>query len=177
MTTRQQIIANIAGRLQQIAVGTVFQLPDGEYVCSNDICQTKPWHKNPFSREQLPAIAWRDGVTRLQQTEYGRPPRYSLRMIMAAYTTGPAPASIGRGLLADMLAAIGSDPRCGGLAHWTEPDYARLLVQPGGAVTAAVELALTIWYTPLVDSIAETYRLLDEHDNLLIDGADDHLTW
>lgn len=174
MNTRRQIIDHIAGRLQQIAPGKIWTLPDGPYACSSNIVAAGPWRQAPYTDNQLPAICWRDKTEQMQGM-FG-PDRWRLTLHLGGYLAGTAPAIAARDLLADMAAAIGADPRCGGLAQMTIPGANRLLQRTEGITVAAAMMELQIIYTP-VNVAAETFRLLDELDNLLTDETGSYLTW
>lgn len=178
MTTRQQILDRLAGRLTSIAPGVVFYYHSGSsHTCTSTIRQVRPWRKNPYSLVELPAIAYRDGVTRLESREHGKPYRYRLQAKMAVYLAGTAPASIARAAMLDMLAAVGSDPRCGGLAHKVELLGCRLLVQQTADVVAAGLLEVAITFTPANGEVVQLTgnTLTSDGEALTSDG--EALTW
>jgi hypothetical protein len=148
VSTRQQIVDYLAGRLLLIQPGTQFDFPDGPYVCQSTIQKVKPWRRNPYSLGELPAVAYRDGLTGIFPAETGRPSRCSMRVIFAAYCTGNTPAGLARQILADMAAAVGSSRRCGGLAHQMQMNGASLALLLQGDVIAGVRLDLSIIFTP-----------------------------
>ena len=147
-THRQQILDNIAARLSQIAPGAVFQLPDGPYTCQTTVNKVQAWRKNPYSLVELPAIAWRDQVTKLFSIEFRNAYIYKLRCVFAAYLKGQGASSQARDILGDMLAAAGSDPRCGGLARKTEINRASLVLGQQAEIVAGARLDLTVTYMP-----------------------------
>ncbi len=178
MSRRRQIIDHLGARLQQIAPGKIWTLPDGDYTCTSAVADARPWRKAPNPAGSTPAICWRDRTERIDEQPSGPRERWLLTLHLAGYLAGSAPAAAARELLADMVAATGADPRCGGLAHYTHPTAWRLLQRPAGEITAAVLLELAIIYTPvLATGEAETFRLLDELDNYLIDEAGNYLNW
>jgi hypothetical protein len=158
---RQQIINNISGRLLQIAPEFVFQLPDEQYTCQTSVARVEPWRLNSFRLDELPAIAWRDGITSITFEEYNRP-IYHLKMGLVAYLARATVTSRARTLLQEMAAAVMSSPRCGGLARWTEIVRHDLNLIPAADVIAAARLDITIRYSPLAGSIEPITGLVDE---------------
>lgn len=147
-THRQQILDNIAARLLLIRPGVVFQLLDGSYTCLTAVNKVQTWRKNPYSLIELPAIAWRDQVTKLSSVEFRNAYIYKLRCVFAAYLKGQGASSQARDILGDMLAAVGSDPRCGGLARKTEINKTSLMLGQQAEIVAGARLDITVTYYP-----------------------------
>lgn len=129
---RQQILENLAGRLLQIP----------------GVTKVQPWRKNPYSVVELPAICWRDEVTKLTAEEFGRGDIYRLRVIFAAYCVGQTASSVARELMAEMVAAVGKDVKCGGLAKRVELNRATLAMGQKADIVAGARIDLTVLYYP-----------------------------
>lgn len=145
---RQQILDSLSGRLLQITPGKIFRLPGGDYICGSTINKVQPWRKNPYTVAELPAIAWRDKVTKMAPACIGASPEHQLRIIFAAYHAGATAVGQARGILADMLAAIGSDPTCGGLVRSVTINKLSIALGQQADVIAGARLDMTAVYAP-----------------------------
>lgn len=146
---RQQIVDAIEARLGQIAPGKVFTLPDGPYICTSTIKGIHPWRKTAFGKTEVPAIRFRDGDA---DVEPGPSTQHEnkLRVVLDASILGSVTASVARALLADVVAVIGSDPKWGGLAYWTDITSHSVDVDQAGDVIEGVQVHFTVTYrTPL----------------------------
>ena len=148
-STRQQIVDAIAARLALIAPGHVVTLPDGDYTCSATVKGIYPWRKKAFSKAEVPVIKFTDDDANVgpgPASQHENKLSINLEGIILADTT----ASAARALLADVVAAIGSDPRWGGLAYWTELTSHSIDVEQAGDVISGVQVMFTVTYrTPL----------------------------
>lgn len=144
-SVRQQIVDAIAARLVQIAPGKVWSLPDGPYTCTSAPKSVTPWRRVPYSPAQVPAIAFWDA-----DSAHGEPPlahhEHRLGITIVGFVAGNAAIDTVRALLADMVAAVGSDPRWGGLADWTEIDSQDIDVEQAGDVIAGCQISITVVY-------------------------------
>jgi hypothetical protein len=148
-SARQLLVDRIVTRLKSIAPGVVFQLPDGPHTCSETIKDVYPWRKAEFSPAEVPAIRLQDGDA---STKPGPSTKHEhdLDITLDLVTLGKVSASQVRTMMADVVAAIGSDPRWGGLAWWTEINGHELDVEQAGNTIAAAQIRLTVKYrTPL----------------------------
>jgi hypothetical protein len=69
---------------------------------------------------------------------------------LEAHVAGDTSTETARGILQDIIAAIGSDPKWGGLARWTDIDSHEINVEQAGDIVAGVLLKITVTYrTPL----------------------------
>lgn len=153
---RDQLVDAVKDRFGLIAPGHVFQLPDGPHTCSMYLVQAPdgspgvyPWRKVPFSVQQVPAIAFWDTT---DEVNPGPSTQHEHRVAFEAeiHIAGSTVATVARAMIADALAAIGSDPRWGGLARWTEIDSYTLAIEQAGDIVAGIQLRFTIIYrTPL----------------------------
>jgi hypothetical protein len=142
---RQQIVDAITSRLQEIRIGKVYQLPDGPYTCENDIKGVYPWRKVPFSKAEIPAIKLDDTSAETSAgpaSQHQHKLTFSLEVIVA----GSSSASTVRSILADVVAAIGSDPKWNRLAFWTELDGHNIDVEQAGDIIAGAQLQITVTY-------------------------------
>lgn len=149
ISIRQQIVDAIAVRMGQIVKGQVFDLPDGPYTCENTIKGVYPWRKTPFNKAELPAIELWDNSA---DTNPGPASRHEhhLPIGLQVCVSGQTSASVARSYMADIVAAIGSDPRWGGLAFWTELTGHGLAMEQAGDIVAAAQIGFTVQYrTPL----------------------------
>ena len=95
---------------------------------------------------------------------------------MAGYLAGATPTSAARQLLADMLAAIGTDPRFGGLARWTEPRRLDLRVGQAADIIAGCLLTIDIIYASALDETVPNDHILTAAGEILT-AAGEALTW
>jgi hypothetical protein len=150
-SVRQQLVDALETRLGQIVSGKVWTLPTGAtHTCTTTILNVCPWRKTPFSTAQVPAIAFWDTMALPGNSPFGSFD-HRLQVTIAGFISGKAAAdkpavNAARELQADILAAIGSDQRWGGLAQWTELENVPLDMEQEGDVVAACELQLTIYY-------------------------------
>lgn len=146
-SVRQQIVDALETRLSLITVGKVWTLTSGvTHTCTTAISGVYPWRKLPFTPAQLPAIAFWDSDSTLGDGALSLF-THKLDIDIIGYLTATAPIDGARALSADIIAAIGSDPRWGGLARYSEITANSLDQQDGGDVVAAAQLKLTIDYT------------------------------
>lgn len=154
-TIRQQIVDAIDTRLKLIAPGHQFTLPSGVHTCATqlkDFAGEKgvwQWRKVQFSLNQVPAIEFRDTDA---DTEPGPSTQHEhkLQIELDIFFKGGTALADGRTALADVIAAIGSDPRWGGLARWTDINNPNINMDQAGDVIAGVQLNFTVSYrTPL----------------------------
>ena len=146
---RQQIADAIQARLETILPGKVFNLPSGAYTCTSTISTAYQWRKTVFSKADLPGVCFRDedadvvpGPVGIHESHM----KIALEAIMAPSTL----ATTARAMLADIVAAIGSDPRWGGLAYWTDiHSHSIDLDQAGDAIPACQVLFTVTYRTPL----------------------------
>jgi len=149
MSRRQQLVDAIEARLKDIANGVVFNLPDGAYVCQNNINGVYPWRKTPFNPNELPAIEFWDASSDDSPGASGQH-EHQLPIVLQVSTAGSQPASVARTLMEDIVAAIGSDPRWGNLASWTDITGHGLMIEKAGDVIAGAQILFTVRYrTPL----------------------------
>ena len=148
-SNRQQLVDAIEARLGSIAPGVVFMLPDGTYTCQGTIEGVFPWRKAKFSQSEVPAIKMSDTdakTTPGPSTMH----EHKLQVDLELYVLGKTSASAIRSLMADVVAAVGSDPRWNGLAYWTDIDGHTVDVEQAGDVVSAALINLTVTYrTPL----------------------------
>lgn len=148
-TVRQQIVDAIDTRLKLIAPGHQFTLPSGVHTCGSTILGVYQWRKVPFSANQVPAIEFRDTDA---DTEPGPSTQHEhkLQIELDIFFKGGTALADGRTALADVIAAIGSDPRWGGLARWTDIASPNINMDQAGDIIAGVQLNFTVSYrTPL----------------------------
>lgn len=146
---RQQIVDAIVERLGKIRYGQVFTLPTGDYACQNNIKGVYPWRKTPFNVSELPAIELWDANADTQPGPSGQH-EHHLPIVLQVSVEGAQPASVARTLMEDVVACIGSDPRWGGLANWTDITGHGLMVEKAGQVVAGAQILITVKYrTPL----------------------------
>jgi hypothetical protein len=170
---RQRILDNLAARLLLIQPGHIFTLPSGPYECQSTINKVQPWRKNPYSLGELPAIAWRDAVAKMDSTDFGLTSGYKLTVAMAVYQAGTTAAAVARQALADMVAAIGSDTRFNGLAVLTRMLKTEFEMTQGGDISAAARLWIEIAYIPSYqpDETHGERELTSDGETLTSDGT------
>jgi len=146
---RQQLVDAIEARLGSIAPGVAFQLPGGSYVCQGTIKGVYPWRKAAFSQTEVPAIKLDDADAKTSPGP-STMHEHKLQVDLELYVAGKTSTSAVRSLMADVIAAVGSDPRWGGLAYWTDIDGHTVDVEQAGDVISAALVNLTVTYrTPL----------------------------
>ena len=174
--SRQEILDALGARLALVAPGVVLTFGDGTtHTCTTTINDLKEWRRHPYAATEVPACAYRDGITRLDPLEFGLRARYQLRVLVAVYLTATAPASAARAAIADILAAVGTDQRLGGICHGTDLVRYQLMLQHSGDVMAAGLVELLITYTER--KLAPGGGLLNETGDRLIDENGNVLEW
>lgn len=158
MSTRGDILNNLAGRLSSIAPAA-------------------GWGSRPLQITSLPQIAWRDTVELEKDSIIGLPRLYKMRVAIAGYVSGSAGSA--RSILEQIVAAVGTDPRCGDLAERTTPLSFQLKASQAADVTACGVMTLDIWYRSALTETApaDGDYLIDENGNILTDEAGDRMTW
>ena len=153
---RQQIVDAIDARMKQIAPGHVFTLPSGPYTCGTQLANAPDggpgvyqWRKVPYSKNQVPALEFRDTDAPTKpgpSTQH----EHELQVGLVVFFAGGTADESGRIALADIVAAIGSDPKWGGLARWTDIDETNVDMDQAGDVIGGVQVNCTVTYrTPL----------------------------
>lgn len=143
---RQQIMDAIETRLKLIVAGKVWTLDDGAtHTCTVTVKGVYPWRKVPFTPAMLPAIGIWDTASTLEDAPFGSF-NHALEVNIVGVIAASSPVATARELTADMLAAVGSDPKWGGLAKWTIVEAMPLDMEPAGDVIAAGQLKLTVHY-------------------------------
>jgi hypothetical protein len=149
---RQQLVDAVATRLGLIHAGHVFALPDGTYTCEVTPLSVTEWRKTPYGLAQVPAIAFWDTSATLGDSIIGRF-EHRLEISVLCFTAGASAIDNARAMMADIAAAIGSDPKwttISGINAWTEPGTKTLATEQAADVVSASEMTFTIGYrTPL----------------------------
>lgn len=146
MSVRQQIVDAMAVRLGLIASGYEFTLNDGSsYVCASTPLTVTAWKRTPYQSSQVPAISFWDTAQSLGDGPIGFF-EHRLEMTIAGFVTGSTSLATARDMLADICAAIGSDPKWGGLAKWTEITAQNLNAAQEGEIVAGCEVQIVVVY-------------------------------
>ncbi|GEM_PF-4472388 len=155
MTVRQQIINRLKANLEAIAVGVVLTLSDDStYVCQNTLAgrvfvwRTSKLEDTSLGRTGEPFFVNLrdfDSQKRREGVEVGKHEHSLLIDIDVPVRGGTAEDTV-RDLLADLAAAVGADPKLGGLARWTSIETDRLTVEEGGQRIAGGGLSLVVSY-------------------------------
>ena len=149
MNWQDQLFAAVQSRFKTIVPGAVFQLDDGPYVCQGTIKDVHPWKKTGFSKAEVPAMKLSDPDRNIKPGPVGQH-ESRLRFVAEVALLGGTSAEDARMIAADIIAAIGSDPRWGGLARWTDVVRQTIDVDQAGDVIAGVEIEFDITFrTPL----------------------------
>jgi hypothetical protein len=143
---RQQIVDAIATRLRLIHSGHVFTLSDGDYTCASTPLSVTEWKRVPYGLAQVPAIAFWDTESDLADGGPIGQFEHRLMLSVVCFTAGATAIDDARAMLADIVAAVGSDPRWGGLATWTEIGNHQLTVDQAADQVSATELKLVVIY-------------------------------
>lgn len=147
MSIRQNIIDAIAARLGLIASGHVFTLETGgSYTCATSPAVVAVWRKTPFTPAQFPAVGIWDTRSTLDREGIVGAFTHLLEVSIVGFLASSAPIGTARDLQADIVAAIGSDPRWSGLADETIVEELPMDAAQGGDIVAAVEIRVTIRY-------------------------------
>ena len=144
-SVRQQIVEAMQTRLGLIAADYVFTLNDGDYTCTVSPVSVSNWRRVPYTLNQVPAIAFWDTAQSLGEGPFGRF-EHRLEVSVAGYVAGSASIDSARALLADICAAIGSDPRWGGLAKWTEITDQNIRSEQEGDIITGCQCTLIVVY-------------------------------
>lgn len=142
MTVREQIAENIKSRLETIRPGLVI----GSRTCETALKGAHLWRKVPLLPTDCPAVIVYDTSAEQQTDGVLGMDTYNLQLDIVGLVTQSAPMSAIRGLLADILAVIGSDYTHGGLCFHTVIRTQNIIREDAGDIVAAVELGLTISY-------------------------------
>lgn len=146
MSFRQSIVDAIATRFGLIHAGHVFSLNDGDYTCASTPLSVTPWRRVPYSTAQVPAIAFWDTTQSPGPEAPIGMTEHRLEIPVVGWVAGSSAETTARSMLSDIYAAVGSDPRWGGLAKWTEVQDQTINVDQEGDVVAGCELKLIVVY-------------------------------
>jgi len=149
-TIRQQIIDAIAARLKLIQLGDSFTVNGATVSCRSNIGDSvEIWRTRPLGDKEGWAVVVRDLTGPIDRTgegaEIGRHLHRLAVKIDIVVKDRTAPDLV-REMLADVMTAIGSDPKWGGLARWTDVEESALEVDDTGARMAGASLSLTVTY-------------------------------
>lgn len=158
-TIRQQIVDAIEARLKSIKLGSSFTVNGTSIACRTNIGDSvSVWRTLPLADRENWFVAVQDldaPITRGPgEAEFGRHlHNLRVRVVLASKRTvrgDDAPEYNVRNMLADVMAAVGSDPfwTVSGtrLAHWTDVEETALEVDETGARMAGASLMLTVKY-------------------------------
>lgn len=158
-TIRQQIVDAIEARLKLITLGQSFTVNGAAVACRTNIGDSvSVWRTQPLADKENWLVTIQDldaPITRgAGESEVGRHlHNLRVRVVLASKRTvrgDDAPEYNIRNMLADVMAAVGSDPRwtVAGtrLAHWTDVEETALEVDETGARMAGASLLLTVKY-------------------------------
>lgn len=138
MTRRQQIVNALDARLKSILVINGYGSDLGTTVSA--------WRTRPMSPTEEMALVYRDTTAPKTAAEVGRH-AHTLTVEMSLVVQDDTPAETVRDLIADIVAAIGSDPRFGGLARWSTLVSDELTVMQDSGHLAGAALTWEITYT------------------------------
>lgn len=139
---RQQIVDAVKTRFATITKANGYETDIG-------LKQTE-WHLTPKEQDDLPGHDIRDEVEKTIIPENKNAGVYERRLKITVITEvpeGDATATESRKALADMIKAVGVDPKWGGLARRTLPDTDDVTVDEQGARTGAARLTMHIEYS------------------------------
>lgn len=139
MTRRQQIVDAFEQRLRGIFVSSGYRTDLGANV--------EGWRSRPLADGEIFAVVWRDTAApkRREGVEIGRH-EHELSLEVEILVADGTPDATAREMLADVVQAVGADPRFGGLARWTKLEEDELIVHHEGVRLAAVRLRFAISY-------------------------------
>lgn len=148
-TKRQQIVDAIVDRLKTIIPGKVFTLDSGSYTCQSSIIDVYPWRKTAFSAAELPAIRLEDADADVEPGASGQH-EHKLHLSLEGAVLKSTTAAAARAMVSDVLAAIGSDVKWGGLARWTDINSHSIDLEQAGDIISGFQILITVTYrTPL----------------------------
>jgi hypothetical protein len=149
-TVRQQIIDAVSARLKLIKVGKTFSLGGVATACASNIGDSvEVWRTRPLGDREGWALILRDMAAPIDRSAEGATVGSHLhRLTVRAdlLVKDRAAPEMVRDILADVLLAVGSDPRWGGLARWTDVETTDIEVDDTGARMAGASVAMTITY-------------------------------
>lgn len=153
-TVRDQIVDAIKARLLSIATGKTFTMSDGVYTCTGLFSgvdavgneRVHNWRKVPYSKNQVPAINFRDTDAEPAEGTIGQS-HHDLLIEIEGHLAGGTAIETARSIFQDISAAIGSDYRWGGLADSTEIARMVLDVEQEGDVIVGIQIVATVTYT------------------------------
>ena len=138
MTMRQQIVTALDTRLKGILVASGYASNLGQHVY--------PWRTRPLSPTEDVALIYRDTIAQKTAAEVGRH-QHTLIVEISIISQEDSPAESMRDMVGDVAAAIGSDPRFGGLARWSRIASDQLTVIEDSGALAGSAITLEITYT------------------------------
>lgn len=132
---RQQIIENVKTQLKTILVGNGFNSNLGQNVFD--------WKTSAWGQNEMPGLSVEDGSHNTQSWTLGKPGTGKVQQtinleIFIKVESGTTPAETLRGMIADVIQAIGNNFTFGLTNVWTEQDQdAALLVQEKNVISGA----------------------------------------
>lgn len=144
---RQQIIDALAARLATIGPATTFTLSDGPYTCGTTLGGggVVGWRKVAVSPAQCPAINFYDDDVEITGNPIGHH-EHRMTVTIVGLLAGSDGLEDGRQLMADIVAVIGSDPRWGGLANWTDIEQQNISMEQMGDICVGCDIRIAITY-------------------------------
>jgi len=129
--TRQLIVDALETRLKGIATFTTVEV----------------WRSSPFGLEEMPALNIRDTTDAMPYDGIGTSRRdHALTVELEVSFSGSTSAAAARQIIADVIAALGSDETFGGLAFETLVDAAEMSLEELGKILSVASINLTIRY-------------------------------
>lgn len=156
MSIRQQIVDAVETRFRLIREGAILTIPltGYDHTCGTSIGErVYPWRKTAVDSEQeTPCICFYDLEADTAEVA-DLTDEHRLRMRAEIFlSSGTGTAAHSRRALADIIAAIGSDLKWGGLARWTEITGHSLGIEHEGKIISIVGVDFSIVYrTPFFE--------------------------
>jgi hypothetical protein len=129
--TRQSIMSAV-----EIRMGGIATFGSNVYI----------WRKSDLPLDQLPLLNIMDSVDSMPSDGIGNRRDHDLSVDLEAYFSGSTSAAAARQIIADIVAAIGTDKTWGGLAYDTLIDTAEIRLEEMGKVLSAAQVNITIRY-------------------------------
>ncbi|MCP3177305.1 hypothetical protein MJO47_09360 [Desulfuromonas sp. KJ2020] len=141
MTKRQQIVDALDARLKSITMANGYSTDIGKKVSA--------WRSAPLAESEPFVLIYRDTECPKEAPEAGRH-RHSLQIEMTILVRSSTSPGTVRAMIGDVVKAIGTDPRLGGLALWAALVADSLAVERETRTLAGADLSWQITYsTPL----------------------------
>ena len=142
-STRQQIVSAVIARMKTILVSNGYNTNLGNNVFD--------WKTSDWETQEMPGLTVEDGSNNTEAWTLGNPrtgmAKQTLNLeVLIKVESGTTPASTLRGMIADVVNAMGQDITLGLLNVWTEQDKDESLLLQDKNVISGARVGFKIHY-------------------------------